>query len=136
MNHLLKGLSLAIFFFVTSLGTNSENPHDVTHGNSVTPVEQRHITHASWYGPGFFGHTMACGAQYHENAVFTTHKTYPFGTKLMVTNLRNHRSIVVSVEDRGPYVSGRDLDLSYEAAKKLDMIRTGVVLVSYIKLRS
>ena len=136
MKHLLKGLSFTILFFVTSLGASSENPYDATRGNAFMHAE-RHTTHASWYGPRFFGHTMKCGKPYEKDDVLVAHRTYPIGTKLMITNLRNHRSIVVAVEDRGPYHHpGRDLDLSYEAAKRLDMIRSGVVLVSYIKLPS
>lgn len=139
MKHLLTGLSLAIFFFAASLGVHnagSEDPYGGARRVIAMPAE-RHITHASWYGPRFFGHTMACGAQYNKDAVFTAHKTYPLGTKLVVTNLRNHRSIVVPVEDRGPYVGpGRDLDLSYAAAKRLDMIQAGVVLISYTPIVS
>lgn len=134
MKHLLKGLSLTILFFVTSLGANSENPNDVTQGTASTPAE-RHITHASWYGKAFIGRITTSGKEYKEEDIFVAHRTYPIGTKLLVTNLRNHRSIVVAVEDRGPFNHpGRDLDLSYQAAKLLDMLHSGVVLVSYIKL--
>ena len=74
----------------------------------------------------------AGGKRYNKNGVFVaTHELFPFGTRLKVTNLHNHRSIVVSVEDRKPYHSKRMLDLSYEAAKRLDMLSAGVVLVSY-----
>jgi rare lipoprotein A len=67
--------------------------------------------------------------------MFVAHRTYPFGTKLKITNLHNQRSIVATVEDRGPYVGpGRDLDLSYAAAQQLGMIAKGVALVSYSKI--
>ena len=57
------------------------------------------------------------------------HKTLPFGTKLKVTNLKNKKSVVVRVNDRGPFVRGRIIDLSVAAAKKIDMIRDGVAKV-------
>lgn len=134
---LRKGLSLVILSFLVLLGGKSERPHAtqalVTRPAVAAPAP-RHLTHATWYGPGFFGNTTADGKVYVQNAVFVAHRTYPFGTKLSVTNLRNHRNIVVTVEDRGPYYyPGRDLDLSYAAAQKLGMLKDGVVLVSYSK---
>lgn len=75
---------------------------------------------------------MSGGKRYEKNAVFVaTNQLYPFGTLLRITNLYNHRSVVVSVEDREPYHPGRALDLSYAAAQQLDMLSAGVVLVSY-----
>ncbi len=125
-------------FFAISLGARSENPNAKTVNNArhagFLSVEE-HFTHATWYAGKFIGHTTAGGKRYDKDAVFVaTHEHYPFGTKLRVTNLRNHRSIVVPVEDREPYHPrhpDRTLDLSYAAAKRLDMLSAGVVLVSY-----
>jgi rare lipoprotein A (peptidoglycan hydrolase) len=138
LRHLPKGLSFAILF-VASLGAiyaNGEAPRDATASNVFTSTG-RHITHATWYAGKCIGRLTAGGKRYEKNAAFVaTHEPYPFGTKLLITNLHNHRSIVVPVEDREPYHPGRTLDLSYAAAKQLDMLSTGVVLVSYAPLIS
>lgn len=95
-----------------------------------------HVTHASWYGSGFFHHVRADGERYRRNELFAAHRTYPIGTKLHVVNLRNHRSIDVTVRDRGPYVRKhgkytRGLDLSWRAAGLLGMRDEGIALVAY-----
>ena len=91
---------------------------------------------ASWYGPGFFGRTLADGETYARGGVFVANKAFPFGTLLRIVPVKNRAtkgrsSIVVPVKDRGPYVPGRALDLSYEAAKHLGMIGRGVIPVAY-----
>jgi rare lipoprotein A (peptidoglycan hydrolase) len=141
LSYFLKELSLAIFFFAASLGANGENPNTTL--NTIAAREHvvftagQHFTHATWYAGKCVGRRLAGGKRYDWNASFVaTNEHYPFGTKLRVTNIHNHRTIVVSVEDREPYHPGRTLDLSYAAAKQLDMIRTGVVLVSYSTLPS
>jgi rare lipoprotein A len=137
LSHFLKGLSLAALFLALSHGAKSENPNAKPVNNpqhATSSSVKKHFTHATWYAGKFIGRMTAGGKRYDKNAVFVaTHEHYPFGTKLKITNLRNHRSIVISVEDREPYHSERTLDLSYEAAKRLDMLSTGVVLVSYSK---
>lgn len=82
---------------------------------------------ASWYGDGFHGRPTASGRIYNMHAKSAAHKTLPLGTVVRVVNLSNRRSIVVPVNDRGPFVKGRVIDLSYGAAKELDMIGAGVV---------
>ena len=84
---------------------------------------------ASWYGPGFHTRPTANGEIYDMYAMTAAHKTLPIGTHVKVTNLRNNRSILVRVNDRGPFVSGRIIDLSRKAADELGMARTGVVPV-------
>ena len=79
----------------------------------------------SWYGPTFNGKRTASGEVYDMYAMTVAHKTFSFGTKLELTNVENGRSIVVIVNDRGPFVSGRDIDLSKVAAMKLGIIGTG-----------
>ena len=78
-----------------------------------------YIGYASWYGPGFHGNTTASGEVYDQYAMTAAHKTLPFGTELRVTNTANGRSVVVRINDRGPFVDGRDLDLSRAAAEAL-----------------
>jgi rare lipoprotein A len=80
---------------------------------------------ASWYGPDFNGKPTASGEIYNMNAYTCAHKEYPFGTKLKVTSARNNKETECIVNDRGPFVAGRDLDLSYACAKSIDLIVTG-----------
>jgi rare lipoprotein A len=84
---------------------------------------------ASYYGMEFAGRTTASGEPYNPEALTAAHPSLPFGTRLRVTNLRNGRSVVVRINDRGPRHPGRILDVSYAAAIALDMLREGVVEV-------
>ena len=84
---------------------------------------------ASWYGPTFHGGNTSSGEPYDMYAMTAAHKTLPLPTYARVTNLRDGRSIVVRINDRGPFVANRLIDLSYTAAVKLDMIRDGTTLV-------
>jgi rare lipoprotein A len=85
---------------------------------------------ASWYGPGFHGRTTASGEVYDQNDLTAAHPYLGFGTKVEVTNLNNGRSVVVRINDRGPYAEGRVIDLSAAAANSLDMVSSGVAPVS------
>ena len=82
---------------------------------------------ASWYGRKFHGKKTASGKRFNMYGKYAAHRYLPFGTLLKVKNLTNGRSVVVEVIDRGPFVRGRHLDLSYGAAKKLGMIGRGVI---------
>ena len=84
---------------------------------------------ASWYGPTFHGGNTSSGEPYDMYAMTAAHKTLPLPCYARVTNLRNGRSVVVRINDRGPFVANRLIDLSYSAAAKLDMIRDGTTLV-------
>ena len=84
---------------------------------------------ASWYGPTFHGERTSNGESYDMYGMTAAHKTLPLPTYARVTNLRNGRSIVVRINDRGPFVANRLIDLSYTAAAKLDMLREGTTLV-------
>jgi rare lipoprotein A len=84
---------------------------------------------ASWYGPTFHGGNTSSGEAYDMYAMSAAHKTLPLPCYARVTNLRNGRSVVVRINDRGPFVANRLIDLSYSAAAKLDMIRDGTTLV-------
>jgi rare lipoprotein A len=84
---------------------------------------------ASWYGPTFHGVSTSNGERYDMYGMTAAHKTLPLPTYARVTNLRNGRSVVVRINDRGPFVSNRLIDLSYSAAAKLDMLRDGTTLV-------
>lgn len=84
---------------------------------------------ASWYGPGFHTISTSNGERYDMYGMTAAHKTLPLPTFVQVTNLSNGKSVVVRVNDRGPFKSGRIVDLSYSAAAKLDMLRAGTALV-------
>jgi rare lipoprotein A len=81
---------------------------------------------ASWYGPNFHGRQTANGEIYDQYELTAAHKSMRFGTLLRLTNPENNKSIIVRVNDRGPYVDGRDLDLSYASAKALGIVKPGV----------
>ena len=85
---------------------------------------------ASWYGPGFHGRTTANGERYNMQELTAAHKTLAFGTRVKVTNTRNGNEVVVRINDRGPYVGSRVIDLSKAAAEELGMIRSGTAPVS------
>jgi rare lipoprotein A len=84
---------------------------------------------ASWYGPSFHGGNTSSGEPYDMYGMTAAHKTLPLPTYVRVTNLRNGKSVVVRVNDRGPFVANRLIDLTYTAAAKLDMLREGTTLV-------
>jgi rare lipoprotein A len=84
---------------------------------------------ASWYGKDFHGKTTANGERYNMYGDTAAHKILPFGTKVKVTNTRNGRSIVVRINDRGPFVANRIIDLTHTGAKALDMLAAGTAPV-------
>ncbi len=84
---------------------------------------------ASWYGPGFHGNPSASGERYNQNAMTAAHRSLPFGTRVKVTNTDNGRSVIVRINDRGPYIHGRIIDLSAAAAQVLGLIQSGVAPV-------
>ncbi len=84
---------------------------------------------ASWYGPGFHGKLTANGETYNQNALTAAHKLLPLGTTVRVTNLENGKSLVLRINDRGPFVHDRIIDLSKRAAQRLDMYNQGIAKV-------
>ena len=84
---------------------------------------------ASSYGRGFEGKKTASGEKFDKHDLTAAHPTLPLGTKATVTNLENGKSVDVRINDRGPYVKGRDIDVSHGAAKELDMTKSGVAPV-------
>ena len=88
---------------------------------------------ASWYGKKFHGRRTSSGETYDMHAMTAAHKSLPLPTYVQVTNLTNGRSTVVKVNDRGPFVGERIIDLSFSAARKLDMVRAGI---AHVEIRS
>jgi len=112
------------------------NPYQID-GTWYYPHEQPDYDEtgiASWYGPTFYGHRTANGEMYDGSEFTAAHRTLPMPVNVRVTNLENGKSIVVRVNDRGPYAKGRIIDLSEAAARALDVIRTGTarVRVTYL----
>lgn len=90
---------------------------------------------ASYYGREFHGRRTASGEIFDMFALTCAHRKLPFGTRIRVTNLDNGKSVIVRVNDRGPFVAGRILDLSYAAAKRIGMVATGTARVKIEILR-
>jgi len=84
---------------------------------------------ASWYGPGFHGNYTANGEVYDMYGISAAHKTLPFGTIVRVVEIETGRSIVVRINDRGPFIEGRIIDLSKGAAEKLGIVEKGITKV-------
>jgi rare lipoprotein A len=107
---------------------------DVTPAEIVTTMPAPKVTvltriksgMASWYGSVLQGHLTASGRRFNEYELTAAHRTLPFGSKVKVTDLRNHRSVVVTITDRGVLFPERVIDLSYGAAKELGMVKMGV----------
>lgn len=87
------------------------------------------IGQASWYGPGFHGKKTASGEVFDQGQLTAAHRTLPMGSKVRVVNLNNDRSVVVQINDRGPFVDGRIIDLSHAAARELGMLERGTTRV-------
>lgn len=96
--------------------------------SSVRPGSTQ-IGLASWYGPGFQGKPTAGGEHFNVNALTAAHRTLPLNSVVRVTNLENGRSVIVRINDRGPFIHGRILDVSYKAARELGMREDGVARV-------
>jgi peptidoglycan lytic transglycosylase len=95
----------------------------------------RQVGFASWYGEDFDGNATASGEVYDMNGLTAAHPSLPLGTKVKVTNLRNKRSTVLRVNDRGPYVHGRLIDVSKAAAYSMGFMASGLALVEVKVIR-
>lgn len=109
---------------VTSQPVSSNDKHD----GQPKPLAVWECT-TSWYGEDFDGKQTANGEDFDMNADTAAHPTLPLGSIVRVVNTRNHRSQVVRINDRGPYVEGRELDVSYEVARKLGFDQHGLAKV-------
>ena len=105
------------------------NEDDVIGATLVKYIDKGNML-ASWYGPRFHGKRTANGEIYDQMALTAAHKTFKFGTLLRVTNPRNNKSVIVRINDRGPYIRGRQLDLSKAAALELDILDKGIARVN------
>lgn len=107
----------------------------ITADRSLVEFVDKGSMKASWYGPGFHGRKTANGEVYDQNSFTAAHKSLKFGTLLKITNLKNNKSVVIRINDRGPYIHGRDLDLSKAAAIELGMVKKGVAKIKVEEIR-
>jgi rare lipoprotein A len=125
---------MATAFFLTSArtGTSVQAEQAATSTIKAQTAHRQHwfqFGRASWYGHALQGLPTATGEAYDMNAMTCAHRTLPLGSLVRVTNLHNHRSLVLRVNDRGPMIESRVVDLSYAAAKRLGFSDRGVVRV-------
>ncbi len=117
---------------VMNTSTVTEN-ESLVETSAISYIDKGYMT-ASWYGPRFHGKMTANGEIYDQMAFTAAHKGLKFGTLLKITNPRNDQSVIVRINDRGPYIGGRQLDLSKAAALQLGMMKRGVVKVKVDEL--
>lgn len=118
-----KVLVMMSFLALIGCAGSSRNPGEVGGVSNVTEGL------ASYYGHQYHGRLTANGETYDENALTAAHRTLAFGTMIRVSNLSNGKKVVLRVNDRGPFVDGRIVDLSFRGAQDLDMVKAGVVKV-------
>jgi rare lipoprotein A len=100
-------------------------------GLAISDTQALETGLASYYSDRFQGHRTASGAKYDRNKLTAAHRSLPIGSKIAVTNLRTKNSVIVTINDRGPYGGHRKLDLSYAAAKEIGLVAMGVAPVTY-----
>ena len=110
-------------------GPLADGPPLATLGTKPRSPSRVQIGLASWYGRRWQGRPTASGERYDRHQPTAAHRTAPLGTQAVVTNLANGHTVRVRINDRGPHKRHRILDLSYEAARRLDMVRTGAARV-------
>jgi rare lipoprotein A len=106
-----------------------------SHADPLSPPRAK-VGQASWYGHEFAKRRTASGERFDPTKMTGAHRTLPLGTVVRVTNLRNGRSVLVKITDRGPYRRRREIDLSYGAARELGMLQRGVTPVRIERLDS
>ncbi len=139
----LSLISVLAIFLLTACSQRSYHTSDArrkstmraytVHGKRYHPTYVRvHDTMrgiSSWYGPNFHGHQTSNGERYNMYGMTAAHKTWPMDTMVRVQNLKNGKSVVVRINDRGPFVSGRILDCSYAAGKAIGLNKSGIAPV-------
>ncbi|HMN49782.1 MAG TPA: septal ring lytic transglycosylase RlpA family protein [Ignavibacteriaceae bacterium] len=151
----MRSLAKILFIIVLvamvgfTLVVNEDKVSEPVANENVVSVEEESITadrslvefseigtmKASWYGPGFHGQKTANGEVYDQNSFTAAHKSLKFGTLLKITNLKNNKSVIVRINDRGPYIEGRDLDLSKAAALALGVVKRGVARIKVEEIK-
>jgi rare lipoprotein A len=127
----VRGAALAVACAVVMAGCAAGTPRFSGHPSAPSGSEELRLDGmASYYADEFHGRATANGETYDMHDLTAAHRTLPFNTRIRVTNLSNNKSVVVRINDRGPFVSDRIIDLSYRAAQELSMIGPGTARVS------
>ncbi|MFH1198063.1 MAG: septal ring lytic transglycosylase RlpA family protein [bacterium] len=113
----------------------NEESVDSSEGQSFSEIKSLGNMVASWYGHKFLGKTTASGERFNPLALTAAHKSLPFGTMLKLTNPLNQKSVVVKINDRGPFKRGRELDLSRAAADTLGITSKGIAKIAVEKIQ-
>jgi rare lipoprotein A len=121
---LLSGAIVSLAFIVPPMTAHADSA-----AQSGKRIQQGE---ASWYGPGFHGKRTANGERFDTNAFTAAHRTLPFGTKVRVKNKKTGKSVVVRINDRGPYAHGRVIDLSKASAQAVGITGVGAVEISQL----
>jgi rare lipoprotein A len=131
MNKLILAVSFVVIcsYFSNPIQSAEASGHH-KHHLAKAHSKAHHQSKASWYGAQFHGKKTANGERFNMYAMTAAHKTLPLSSYAEVTNLRNHRSVIVRINDRGPFHGSRAMDLSYAAAKKLGIRGTGAVQIT------
>ena len=118
---------MALFVSLAWFVTGWASPRSSNAGGPVSPTQLDGV--ASYYGKDHHGKKTANGEIFDMNKLTAAHRSLPFGSQVKVTNLSNQRSVIVRINDRGPYYGGRIIDLSQAAAERLGMITAGITKV-------
>ena len=121
-NEIIKAVNSGTDLYVARAKTTSTKAKTSNSGSSQSGI-------ASYYGKGLHGSRTASGERHNRNEMVAAHKSLPFGTKVKVTNLSNGKEVVVKINDRGPFVKGRVIDLSYGAFSKIENPGKGITKV-------
>ena len=121
-NEIIKAVNSGTDLYVAGAKTTSTKAKTSNSGSSQSGI-------ASYYGKGLHGSRTASGERHNRNEMVAAHKSLPFGTKVKVTNLSNGKEVVVKINDRGPFVKGRVIDLSYGAFSKIENPGKGITKV-------
>ncbi len=127
MKNILLIILTAIVFTSCSSAVRFSSANTTKYEDNNAEVVTVMYGKASYYGTEFDGRSTANGETFSNREYTAAHKSLPFGSMVKVTNLVNNKSVVVRINDRGPYVAGRVIDISRKAAEELDMIRAGVI---------
>lgn len=122
-------LFLLLFIQACGVARTATDQRPARSADNVETIRMLQSGIASWYGPNFHGKATANGETYNMNDLTAAHRTLPFNTVVKVDNVDNGRSVVVRINDRGPYVGNRVIDLSRRAAREIDMENTGTATV-------
>jgi len=125
----LSLLPLLVPLLLPILTTGCSSAHPRLRPSNPGPTGPVERGMASWYGPGFDGHRTASGERYRQASLTAAHRTLPFGTRVQVRNLENGATVVVKINDRGPFSRGRVIDLSSEAARQIGIHGAGTAAV-------